>query len=75
MNKSFKKVIIEDVEGSTQYDIWELSLDKKSAGWYFVPKGVSGLDYDNALNSAQNKLSALGLTDLEIKAVIGKQLF
>ena len=57
------------------YDVWELSTSANSQGSYFVPKGVSGEDYENALSSAKSKLIDMGFTTLEIKAIIGRQLF
>ena len=57
------------------YDVWELSNSGESLGSYFIPKGVTGEDYENALASARSKLVALGFSTLEIKAIIGRQLF
>lgn len=57
------------------YDVWELSNAGESLGSYFVPKGVTGEQYENAIISAKNKLIALGFSTLEVKALIGRQLF
>jgi hypothetical protein len=57
------------------YDVWDLRNSGTPIGSYFVPKGVTGEDYEAALISARNKLIALGLTTLEAKAIIGRQLF
>jgi hypothetical protein len=75
MARNFEKINIDEFSEVKQYDAWQLTIDKEMAGWYFVPKGVSGIDYDNALKSAEQKLINLGLTELEAKAIIGKQLF
>jgi hypothetical protein len=79
MGISFKKVDGITKSQSNGYDVWELSsisgVSSELIGWYFVPEGVDGKDYYDALLSAESKLIALGLTDLEVKAIIGRQLF
>jgi hypothetical protein len=64
---------------SNGYDIWEFSnnsgINAGVIGWYFVPADVDGKVYHDALKSAEKKLIDLGLTEIEAKAVIGKQLF
>jgi hypothetical protein len=57
------------------YDVWELSNSGNILGAYFVPKGVTGEEYEAALASAKNKLIAMGFTTLEVKAILGRQLF
>lgn len=57
------------------YDVWDLKNAAVPAGSYFVPKTVTGEEYEAALASAKDKLMALGLTTLEAKAIIGRQLF
>jgi hypothetical protein len=57
------------------YDVWDLKNAGVPTGSYFVPKTVTGEDYEAALISARNKLIALGFTTLEAKAIIGRQLF
>lgn len=74
MTRKLEKNVDLDKE-TNMYDVWELSTSGKSAGSYFVPKGATGEDYENALSSAKAKLIALGFTTLEIKAIIGRQLF
>jgi len=79
MATSFKKVDGITRSQSNGYDVWELSntsgVSPELIGWYFVPEGIDGKEYHDALLSAENKLIALGLTDLEVKAIIGRQLF
>jgi hypothetical protein len=79
MGLKFKRVSEIEAKNSSGYDIWELSNTFGSnptlIGWYFVPSGIDGKDYHGALKSAEKKLIDLGLTELEAKAVIGKQLF
>ena len=57
------------------YDVWDLTNSGDPIGSYFVPVGVTGEEYENALNSAKNKLIALGFTTLETRAILGRQLF
>ena len=57
------------------YDVWDLRNGDTPLGSYFVPKNVTGEEYEAAIVSARNKLIALGLTTLEAKAIIGRQLF
>lgn len=57
------------------YDVWDLTNSGDPIGSYFVPVGVTGEEYENAINSAKNKLIALGLSTLEVKAIFGRQLF
>lgn len=76
MSKTFKKRVIgpEDPP-SNGYDVWEVFNDNNLIGWYFVPEGVSAKQYEDALLSAKNKLIALGLSELEISSIIGRQFF
>ena len=74
MSKSIKKNLEVNKE-SEFYDVWELFNGENSLGSYFVPKNVTGEEYEAAIVSARNKLIALGLTTLEAKAIIGRQLF
>jgi hypothetical protein len=57
------------------YDAYLVFEDGVRTGAYFVPEGVTGQEYDDALTSATNKLTALGFTQLEITALLGRQLF
>jgi hypothetical protein len=57
------------------YDLWEVIEDGKMLGWYFVPEGTTGQQYEDALGSAMTKLKALGLTELEVQSLLGRQLF
>jgi hypothetical protein len=57
------------------YDVWDLTHDDQAIGSYFAPKDVSGQEYEDAMQSAKDKLIALGLTELEVDAIIGRQLF
>ena len=57
------------------YDVWELSNSSNLLGSYFVPKGTTGEEYEQALASAKEKLMTLGFSTLEIKAILGRQLF
>ena len=79
MTISFRKIDDISKENSHGYDVWELSDNFGSnpgvVGGYFVPAGVDGKEYYNALKSAEKKLIALGLTEIEAKAIIGRQLF
>jgi hypothetical protein len=75
MAKTFVAVPIPENANAHGYDLWEVSKNGKMLGWYFVPEGITGEQYDNALNSATTKLLALGFTELEIQALIGRQLF
>jgi hypothetical protein len=74
MVKKLEKNIEVDKE-TKMYDVWELSNSEDVLGAYFVPKGVTGEEYEAALASAKNKLMALGFTTLEVKAILGRQLF
>jgi hypothetical protein len=72
------KKLEKNVEANSEiksYDVWELSNSGNVLGSYFVPKTVTGEEYEAALASAKSKLMALGLTTLEVKAVLGRQLF
>jgi hypothetical protein len=75
MAKTFVKIPVPDGANAHGYDLWEVTEDGKMLGWYFVPEGVTGQEYDNALDSAMTKLKALGLTELEVQALLGRQLF
>jgi hypothetical protein len=57
------------------YDLWEVIQDGKMLGWYFVPEGTTGEEYDEALGTAMTKLVALGLNETEVRALLGRQLF
>jgi len=57
------------------YDVWDLRNSGTPLGSYFVPKGVTGEEYEELLVSIKNKLMAMGFTTLETKAIIGRQLF
>jgi hypothetical protein len=57
------------------YDAYLVFEDGVRTGAYLVPEGITGEQYDNALNSATTKLLALGFTELEIQALLGRQLF
>ena len=65
----------DEFSNQKMYDVWDLKNSNTPLGSYFVPKDVTGQDYEAALISARNKLIALGLTTLEAKAIIGRQLF
>jgi hypothetical protein len=65
----------DEFSNQEMYDVWDLRNSNTHLGAYFVPKDVTGQDYEAALISARNKLIALGLTTLEAKAIIGRQLF
>jgi len=60
---------------TAMYDVWELSNSGDSLGSYFIPKGATGEEYEAAIISARNKLIALGFSTLEVKAIVGRQLF
>lgn len=76
---SFRKVNEIERQHSHGYDIWELSSNSGDnvgvVGWYFVPANTDGSEYHNALITAEQKLIALGLTEIEVKAIMGRQLF
>jgi hypothetical protein len=76
---SFRKVDEISKQESNGYDVWELSnnfgTNPGVVGWYFVPAGTDGKEYHDALRTAEQKLKALGLTEIEIKAIMGRQLF
>lgn len=71
------KKIEKNVEFSKDeiYDVWDLKNGEVILGSYFVPKSITGQDYENALSTAKNKLVEMGFTTLEINAIIGRQLF
>jgi hypothetical protein len=79
MALKFKKIEGMEKQESNGYDVWELSDNFGTSpgvlGWYFVPVGIEGSVYHDALRTAQQKLIGLGFTELEAKAIIGKQLF
>ena len=79
MTLKFKKLDEISKNHSHGYDVWEFSdnfgLNGGLVGWYFVPDGVDGKTYHYALKSAEKKLIDLGFTEIEAKAVIGKQIF
>lgn len=76
---NFRKVTEILPKESNGYDVWELydnfGSNSGVVGWYFVPTGTDGREYHNALRTAEQKLKALGLTEIEVKAIIGRQLF
>jgi hypothetical protein len=76
---SFRKVDEISKQESNGYDVWELSnnfgTNAGVVGWYFVPAGTDGREYHDALRTAEQKLIALGLTEIEVKAIMGRQLF
>lgn len=78
MTISFRKVDVLNKD-SNGYDVWELSnnfgANPGVVGWYFVPVGTGGSEYHDALRTAEKKLRDLGLTEIEVKAIIGRQLF
>jgi hypothetical protein len=75
---SFRKVDVSH-KNSNGYDVWELvnnsGTSTEVVGWYFVPVGTDGKEYHDALVTAEQKLKALGLTEIEVKAIMGRQLF
>jgi hypothetical protein len=79
MGLIFKKVNEIVRKDSHGYDVWEFSnnfgSDAGLIGWYFVPADVDGKVYHDALKSAEQKLISLGLTEIEAKAIMGRQLF
>jgi hypothetical protein len=75
MAKTFLKVPVPENHNSHGYDLWEVTEDGTMLGWYFTPAGVTGQQYEDALDSAMSKLVALGLTELEVQALLGRQLF
>jgi hypothetical protein len=75
MARTFEKKPVPDGHNSNGYDLWEVVQDGTMLGWYFVPEGVTGQQYEGALDSAMSKLVALGLTQLEVQALLGRQLF
>ena len=76
---SFRKLTDVLPQLSCGYDVWEVSNNFGSnpgvLGWHFVPQGVDGKDYHEALKSAEKKLISLGFNEVEAKAIIGRQLF
>ena len=64
-----------ELSNSPIYDVWDFTYDNQPVGSYFAPKDVSGEEFEDAMQSAKNKLVALGLTELEVDAIIGRQLF
>jgi hypothetical protein len=79
MTLKFKKIDGIPNHQSHGYDVWELSDNFGSnpgvVGWYFIPAGTDGAEYHNALKTAEKKLIDLGLTEIEVKAIMGRQLF
>jgi hypothetical protein len=71
MARTFEWVDAED----RYYDNWLVFENGIEQGGYFVPRGITGQQYDDALTSAKNKLTALGFTEIEITALLGRQLF
>jgi hypothetical protein len=74
----FNRLTEIEEKDSMGYEIWGLSNTSSNhpfIGCYFTPIGVSGKVYYDALKSAEKKLIDLGLTEIEAKAVIGRQLF
>jgi hypothetical protein len=71
MAKTFEWVDAED----RYYDNWLVFENGVEQGGYFVPQGVTGQQYDDALNSVKIKLATLGFTYIEITALLGRQLF
>jgi hypothetical protein len=74
MAKKLEKSVELDKQ-TEMYDVWEMLNGSNSLGSYFVPKSVSGEEYEAALASAKQKLMSLGFTTLEVKAILGRQLF
>ena len=75
MAKTFVQIPEPEGANAHGYDLWEVTENGKMLGWYFVPEGATGQEYDNALDSAMTKLKALGLTELEVRSLLGRQLF
>jgi hypothetical protein len=63
--------------GDVHYDAWVVFENGVKQGAYFIPesKSLTGQQYDDALNSAKIKFIALGFTEIEITAIMGRQLF
>jgi hypothetical protein len=63
--------------GDTHYDAWIVFENGVKQGAYFISKNknLTGQQYEDAINSATIKLKALGFTDIEITALMGRQLF
>lgn len=57
------------------YDVWDLTNSGQPLGSYFVPKGVTGEEYEALLATVKDKLINLGFTTLEAKTILGRQLF
>ena len=74
MAKTFER-LPEHQDEAHGYDVWSVYEDKKLLGWYFVPENVSGEDYELSLESGKQKLINLGFTEIEAKALMGRQLF
>ena len=72
MAKTFEKI---ELDNETYYDVYKIYEDGILIGGYFTPKGVTAEQYDNGLTSAKTKLSALGFTEIEITALLGRQIF
>lgn len=76
---NFRKVDEVLKKDSNGYDIWELfdnfGANPGVVGWYYLPVGTDGKEYHDALKTAEKKLIALGLTEIEVKAIMGRQLF
>jgi hypothetical protein len=75
MAKTFVKVPVPENHNAHGYDLWEVTENGTMLGWYFTPAGVTGTQYNSALDSAMTKLKALGLSELEVQALLGRQLF
>ena len=74
MAKKLEKSVNQEII-TESYDVWEMSNGSNFLGAYFVPKGVTGEEYEQSLASAKQKLINLGFTTLEIEAILGRQLF
>lgn len=72
MARTFEKI---EIENELFYDIYVVIENGVRFGGYFVPKGISAIDYENAIKSAEQKLTSLGFTQIEIQALFGRQLF
>ena len=72
MAKTFEKIVLDN---ETYYDVYKIYEDGILIGGYFTPEGVTAKQYDDALNSAKIKLISLGFTEIEIVAILGRQIF
>jgi hypothetical protein len=72
MAKTFEKI---ELENETYYDVYKIYEDGVLIGGYFTPEGVTAEQYDAGLTSAKAKLSALGFTEIEVTAILGRQIF